>query len=196
MKMVLGMFFLTLSNADVKFAEKELTWRTYTTKKVLPTTQRVKIIVRKKFAKAALDENVEAFMVHVSSLKSKMTIHSARKAQLALLLAEEITVPTKYSDFADVFLGKLANVLLEQTGENEHAIELKKSKQLPYRPIYTLGPIKLKILKTYIKTNLSNGFIRTLKSLAGAPILFVRKLDSSFCLCVHYQGLNNLTIKN
>ena len=29
-----------------------------------------------------------------------------------------------------------------------------------------------------------------------APILFVRKAKSSFCLCLNYQEFNNLTIKN
>lgn len=32
--------------------------------------------------------------------------------------------------------------------------------------------------------------------LAKAPILFVKKPDSSFCLYVNYQDLNNSTIKN
>ena len=45
-------------------------------------------------------------------------------------------------------------------------------------------------------TSLSNGFIWALKSSAGAPILFVRKLNDSLCLCVDYQEFNNLTIKN
>ena len=143
-----------------------------------------------------LDENVEAFVVHVSSLGSRMTIHPARKAQLALLLTEEVTVPVEYSDFADVFSEKSANVLPEQTGANEHAIELEEGKQPPYRPIYSLRPVELKTLKTYIKTNLANGFIRASKSPAGAPILFVRKPDGSLRLCVDYRGLNNLTIKN
>ena len=80
MEVVLGMPFLFLSNADVQFAEKELTWRTYTTEEALPTIRRVEIIDRKEFAKAALDENVEAFVVHVSSLGLRMTIYSAREA--------------------------------------------------------------------------------------------------------------------
>ena len=79
MEVVLGMPFLTLSNADVQFAEKELTWRTYTTEKALPTTSQVEIIDKKEFAKAALNENVEAFVVHVSSLGSRMSIHPAIK---------------------------------------------------------------------------------------------------------------------
>ena len=143
-----------------------------------------------------MDKNVEAFMLHVSSLGSRINIYLARKAQLALLLAKKVTVPIKYSDFADVFSKKSANVLLERIEANEHAIELKKGKQPPYGPIYSLGPVELKTLKTYIETNLANGFIRASKSLAGAPILFVCKPDGSRCLCVNYQRLNNLTIKN
>ena len=113
-----------------------------------------------------------------------------------MLLAKEVTVPIEYSDFADVFSKKSANVSPERTRANDHAIKLEKGKQPPYGPIYSLGPVELEIFKTYIKTNLANGFIRALKSLAGDPILFVRKPDSSLCLCVDYQGLNNLTIKN
>ena len=196
MKVVLGMPVLTFSNADVEFAEKKLTWRTYTIKEALLTTRQVEIINQEEFAKAVLNENIEAFMVHISSLGLKMTIHSARKAQLALLLAEEVTMPIEYSDFADVFSEKSADVLLEQNGVNEHVIELEEGKQPPYEPIYIPGPFELKTVKTYIETNLVNSFIRALKSPAGALILFVSKLDSSLCLCVNYQGFNNLTIKN
>ena len=56
--------------------------------------------------------------------------------------------------------------------------------------------MELETLKTYIKTHLKTGFIRPSKSPAGAPILFDKKPDGSFCLCVDYRGLNNLTIKN
>lgn len=52
------------------------------------------------------------------------------------------------------------------------------------------------MLKIYIEKNLANNFIRQSKFLAGAPILFVWKLDGIFYLCVNYCGLNNLTIKN
>ena len=56
--------------------------------------------------------------------------------------------------------------------------------------------MELEILKTYIKTHLKTGFIRPFKSPASTPILFNKKLDGSFCLCVNYRDLNNLTIKN
>ena len=190
--------FLTFSNADIQFTEKELTWRSYTTKKALPTTQKVELINKKKFAKAMLTENIEAFVIHVNSLslRSKMTIYPAWKTQIALLLAKKITVPAEYSDFADVFSKKLAEMFLKHIGINKHAIKLEDGKQLFYRPIYSLGPVELKTLKTYIKNNLANGFIQPSKSPAGAPILFVCKPNSSFWLRVDYQDLNNMTIKN
>ena len=102
MEVVLGMSFFTLGNADIQFAKKELIWRTYITEEALSTICRVKIIDQKEFAKVALDKNVEAFVVHFSSLKSKMTVHPAKKAQLALLLTKKVTLPTKYPNFADI----------------------------------------------------------------------------------------------
>ena len=105
-------------------------------------------------------------------------------------------MPAKYSDFADVFSKESAEVLPERIGINEHAIKLEDGKQPPYGPIYSLNLVELETLKTYIKTNLANGFIQPSKSPAGAPILIVCKLDGRLRLCVDYQGLNNLTIKN
>ena len=196
-EVVLKMLFLTFSNANIKFAQKKLTWRSYTTAKALPTIKQVEIIDKKEFAKTALDENVEAFVVHVTSLSlSSMVIHPAKKAQITLLVAKKVNIPIEYSDFLDVFLKKKALILPETTEINQHAIKLQKTQQLPYRPIYSLGPVELETLKTYIKTNFANSFIWPSKLPAGAPILFVGKPDGSFRLCIDYWGFNNLTIKN
>ena len=144
----------------------------------------------------ALDENVKAFVVYVNFLKLKMTIQLARKAQLILLLVEKVIVPAKYLDFSNMFLKKSANILPEWTKVNEHVIKLEESKQPPYGLIYSLGLVEFKTLKTYVETNLVNGFIRASKSPVSAPILFVHKPNNRFCLCANYWGLNNLTIKN
>ena len=143
-----------------------------------------------------MEENIEAYVMKISSLESKMRIYPAKKTPLALLITEKVTVIAKNLDFTDVFLEKSANVLLEQTKANKHTIELEKGKQLPYELIYNLGPVELETLKTFIKTNPTNGFIQALNSPAGALIQFVCKFNNSFCFCVNYLGLNNLTIKN
>ena len=79
-KIVPGMPYLTFSNTDVLFSDRKLTWRSYTTAKPLPITKQVELINKKEFAKAALDKNVEAFVLHMTLLSlSSIFIHPARE---------------------------------------------------------------------------------------------------------------------
>lgn len=134
--------------------------------------------------------------MHMAYLCAKISIYPARKAQIALLLAEEVIVLDEYSDFANIFLKDSAAELSKYSNINEYAIDLKPGKQPSYTSIYSPGPIELKTLKTYIETNMVNSFIWPSKSLARVLILFGWKSDSSLCLCVNYCGLNNLIIQN
>ena len=198
-EVILGMFFLKISNADASFGEETLTWRIYTTNKALPTTERVQIVDPKEFIIAALDVGSKTFVMHVVIReREEMPVHFEKQAQVGALLFDEAPtkIPAEYSDYSDVFSAENVAELPENTGMNEHAIELEEGKELPFGPIYSLGPVELETLKTYIETNLANGFIRPSKSPAGALILFDRKPDGSLRLCVDYRGLNNITIKN
>ncbi len=56
--------------------------------------------------------------------------------------------------------------------------------------------MELETLKAYIKTQLKTGFIGPSKFFADDFIFFDKKLDDSFHLCINYQGINKLTIKN
>ena len=139
--------------------------------------------------------------MHVAALEAPlvgMAIYPSRAAQISALIQDEAPtkVLTEYADYADVFSFDLAMELSKNTGINKHVIKLQDGKQAPYRPIYSLGPMELETLKTYIKIHLKTRFIWPSNSLAGVPILFDKKPDGSLWLCVDYQGLNNLTIKN
>ena len=125
-------------------------------------------------------------------------MHPLKRAQIAHLKADEATtkVLSKYADFADVFFPKSATKLLKYMRINNHAIELVDDWKPLYGPIYSLNLMELETLKAYIDNNLTNGFIRPFKSLAGATIFFDKKPDGSLRLCIDYQGFNNLTIKN
>ena len=191
-EVVLGMPFLTLSNADVDFPSRDLRWRTYTTEEAFPTTRHVELVGKKEFAAVALDPEHETYVVHVASLSSttlaSLDVQPSREPQISGLIAEKAStkVPAKYSDFADVFSSDLAFELPKHTGINDHAIKLVEGQQPPYGHIYSLGSVELKTLKAYIETNLANGFIRPSKLPAGALILFDRKSDGFFQLCVDY----------
>ena len=76
----------------------------------------------------ALDEKVEIFVVYVAFLTLKMTIHSASKAQIALLLIKEVTVLEKYLDFNNVFSKKSVKILPKRIKINKHTIKLQKDK--------------------------------------------------------------------
>ena len=125
-------------------------------------------------------------------------MHSKKQAQVRALLFDEAftEISAEYSDYNNVFSVENIAELSENTGINKHIIKLKEGKQPLFGSIYSLEPVELETLKTYIKTNLANGFIRFSKSLAGALILFDRKPNKSFCLCVNYRSFNNITIKN
>nr|GFC66331.1 putative reverse transcriptase domain-containing protein [Tanacetum cinerariifolium] len=64
--------------------------------------------------------------------------------------------------------------------------------QAPYR----LAPPEMKELSEQLKELFDKGFIRPSSSPWGAPVLFVKKKDGSFRMCIDYQELNKLTVKN
>ena len=106
-------------------------------------------------------------------------MYQDRKVQIAILIDDKapITILTEYLDF---FSKKSVTILPEHTKINTHVINLEKDKQPLYRPIYSLGLVEIETLKTYIKTNLANDSIHAFKFSASAPILFDKKLNTSF----------------
>ncbi|GJV88527.1 putative reverse transcriptase domain-containing protein [Tanacetum coccineum] len=64
------------------------------------------------------------------------------------------------------------------------------------RAPYRLAPSELQELSTQLQELSDKGFIRPSSSPWGAPVLFVKKKDGSFRMCIDYRELNKLTVKN
>ena len=84
-ELVLGMPFLTFSKAGIRFAERELVWRTYTAAEALSMTKRVEIIDKRELVVAALNADNKIFVVHVAALvePTTMPIYPSCQAQVA-----------------------------------------------------------------------------------------------------------------
>ncbi|GJY71341.1 putative reverse transcriptase domain-containing protein [Tanacetum coccineum] len=64
------------------------------------------------------------------------------------------------------------------------------------RTPYRLAPSEMQELSNQLQELTDRGFIRPSTSPWGAPVLFVKKKDGSFRMCIDYRELNKLTIKN
>ena len=198
-EVVLGMSFLKISNANVAFGEETLTWKFFTTNKALPTSKQVQLVDPKELVIAALDVDSKTFIVHMAIQEwEKMPLYTEKQAQVGDLIFNKAPteVPVEYSDYNNIFSAENAAELLENNGINEHTIKLEEGKQPSFGLIYSLGLLELGILKTYIETNLANGFIHPSKSPTKISIFFDWKPNGSLRLCIDYRGLNNITIKN
>ncbi|GJX35577.1 putative reverse transcriptase domain-containing protein [Tanacetum coccineum] len=97
-------------------------------------------------------------------------------------------------DFPDVFPKDLPG--LPPTQQLEFQIDLIPGVALVAWAPYRLTPSEMKELSEQLKEISDKGFIRPNSSPWGAPVLFVKKKDGSFQMCIDYRELNKLTVKN
>lgn len=111
MKVVFGIRFMAINNADNQFTKKKLIWKTYMIKKVFTITCQVEFINKNKFVEIELDENVKVLMTQINSLAAKMIIYPAGKTLVSLLLVEKVSVLAKKTDCANVISKESVEVL-------------------------------------------------------------------------------------
>ena len=77
-----------------------------------------------------------------------------------------------------------------------HEIELiPRAQPIAHAP-YNMSPSKALELKNQLSQLLEQGFIWPSVSPWAAPVLFQKKKDGTFPLCIDFRGLNQCTIKN
>ncbi|GJU74606.1 putative reverse transcriptase domain-containing protein, partial [Tanacetum coccineum] len=97
-------------------------------------------------------------------------------------------------DFPEVFPEDLPG--LPPARPVEFQIDLVPGAAPVARAPYRLAPSEMKELSEQLQELSDKGFIRPSSSPWGAPVLFVKKKDGSFRMCIDYRELNKLTVKN
>ncbi|GJW52468.1 putative reverse transcriptase domain-containing protein [Tanacetum coccineum] len=97
-------------------------------------------------------------------------------------------------EFPEVFPEDLPGI--PPTRQVEFRIDLVPGATPVARAPYRLAPSEMKELAEQLQELTDKGFIRPSSSPWGAPILFVKKKDGSFRMCINYRELNKLTVKN
>ncbi|KAI3821572.1 hypothetical protein L1987_09140 [Smallanthus sonchifolius] len=97
-------------------------------------------------------------------------------------------------DFPEVFLEDLSG--LPPVRQVEFRIDFVPRANPVARAPYRLAPSEMQELASQLQELSDKGFIRPSHSPWGAPVLFVKKKDGSFRMCIDYRELNMLTIKN
>ncbi|KAJ0901786.1 putative nucleotidyltransferase, Ribonuclease H [Helianthus annuus] len=135
----------------------------------------------------------------ISFLKAQKCLRKGHTAILALVTdasakekkLEDIPV---VRDFPQVFPEDLPG--LPPHRQVEFQIELAPGAAPIARAPYRLAPTELEELSKQLQELLEKGFIRPSSSPWGAPVLFVKKKDGTFRMCIDYRELNKVTVKN
>ncbi|GJW32101.1 putative reverse transcriptase domain-containing protein [Tanacetum coccineum] len=97
-------------------------------------------------------------------------------------------------EFSEVFPENLPG--LPPVRQVEFQIDLIPGAAPVARAPYRLAPSEMQELSNQLQELADRGFIRPSTSPWGAPVLFVKKKDGSFRMCINYRELNKLTVRN
>ncbi|GJT11781.1 putative reverse transcriptase domain-containing protein [Tanacetum coccineum] len=128
--------------------------------------------------------NINLMPVELGSFDAIIVMDWLAKYKAIIVCAEKIVL------FPEDLSG------LPPTRQVEFQIDLVPGVAPVARAPYRLAPSEMKELSEQLKELSDKGFIRPSSSPWGAPVLFVKKKDGSFWMCIDYRELNKLTVKN
>nr|GEV71801.1 retrotransposon protein, putative, Ty3-gypsy subclass [Tanacetum cinerariifolium] len=159
-------------------------------------------LLNNRYARVLFDSRMDWLILHDAIIVcGKKEVHvPLKKWTLVVKVVEKEPAKRRLEDvpvickFLDVFPEDLPG--LPPHRQVEFETELVPEATPVARAPYRLAPSKIKELAKQLQELSDKGFIRPSLSLRGASVLFVKKKDGSFRMCIDYRKLNKLTIKN
>ncbi|GKD85272.1 putative reverse transcriptase domain-containing protein [Tanacetum coccineum] len=111
-----------------------------------------------------------------------------------ILIDGETLIIRVVKEFPEIFPEDLPS--LPPVCQVEFQIDLIPGAAPVARAPYRLTHSEMHELSNQLQELADRGFIRPSTSPWGAPVLFVKKKDGSFRMCIDYRELNKLTVKN
>ena len=135
----------------------------------------------------------------ISSMPARRFPRKGCEAFLALVLDSKrgqvnLEIIPVIKEFPDVFPEELPG--LPPKREVDLFIEVLLGTIPIFRAPYRMAPTELKELKTQLHELLDKRIIGPNVSPWGAPVLFVKKKDGTLRMCIDYQQINKVTVKN
>ncbi|GJU98439.1 putative reverse transcriptase domain-containing protein [Tanacetum coccineum] len=134
-------------------------------------------------AQKYLSKGCDVFLAHISTKEVEEKSKGKRLEDVPIV-----------RDFPEVFPKDLPGI--PPARQVEFQIDLVPGAAPVARAPYRLAPSEMKELAEQLQELSDKGFIRPSSSPWGAPVLFVKKKDGSFRMCIDYRELNKLTVKN
>ncbi|GJU89217.1 putative reverse transcriptase domain-containing protein [Tanacetum coccineum] len=149
------------------------------------------------------DKGKQSTLSSISYTQTQKYMEKGCQVFLTQVKKKETEVKSKEKRLKDVpIVRKFPEVFLEDfpglphVRQVEFQIDLVPGAAPVARAPYRLAPSEMQELFAQLQELSDKGFIRPSSSPWGAPVLFVKKKDGSFRMCIDYRELNKLTVKN
>ncbi|GJY63346.1 putative reverse transcriptase domain-containing protein [Tanacetum coccineum] len=144
------------------------------------------IVCNEKIVRIPYDNEILTIRGDISSKGIRKTEDKSEEKQI-----EDVLI---VQDFPKVFPEDFPG--LPPARQVEFQIDLVPCAAPVARPPYRLAPSEMQELSAQLQELTDKGFIRPSSLPWGASVLFVKKKDGLFCMCIDYHELNKLTVKN